>query len=128
MYCLDTNIAVDILRGDVSIQEKLARIKLQKLSITIITVAELMKGAYLAQKPEAALSLVQKFIESVDVLPLSTRACLLFGQHQAQLNKKGTPVTDLDLLIASIASCERKVLITRDKNFKHIPEFQGEIW
>jgi len=70
MYCLDTNIAVDILRGDVSIQEKLARIKLQKLSITIITVAELMKGAYLAQKPEAALSLVQKFIESVDVLPL----------------------------------------------------------
>lgn len=131
MYCLDTSIVVDIFRKDETIKVKLEEIQRLRLgvSITMLTLAELFKGAYLASRQEEAIALVNEFAKSVSVLGLSKKSCELFGNDFAFLKKSGRPIPEFDLLIGCITKAEEKILVTRDaKHFKEIPDLKVELW
>ena len=46
MYCLDTNVIIDIFRGDEKIISKIEKYWNEKIFITSITLCELYKGVY----------------------------------------------------------------------------------
>ena len=81
MYCLDTNIIIDIFRGDDSLRKKLLMIQNwgADVAITTLTLCELYKGAYLASRRDEATRLIQDFLKSVVLLRHSEKSCELFG-------------------------------------------------
>jgi len=56
-------------------------------------------------------------------------ACRIYGRLRAELQKKGTPVGAMDLLIAAHAVLLDAVLVTSNKKeFQRIPNLKIEDW
>ena len=124
MYCLDTNIIIDIFQGDKGLKTKFENLNpFIKLFITPITLCELYKGP----RP---LTLVDNFIESSDIklLNFNVVACKTFGEDYIRLKKKGKLTREADLMIASIAKVNNLILITRDKKHFENTGVKIEVW
>ena len=125
MLCLDTNIAIDFLRGD----KKISLIKEKEdIFLTSITLCELFKGVSLSSKSENELKIVEEFVNSNEVLDLDKNASREFGNIFSKLHKIGKMIPESDLLIASIVKANNSVLVTRDKKHFENMGIQVEIW
>lgn len=129
MFCLDTNIVIDIFRGDSALKKKMMQFQGQKFSITSITLCELFKGAWKSKNTEKAVQLITDFYKSVELLDFDVASANLFGLNNTVLEKKGSKIPEADLMIASLTIANNKILITRDaKHFKKIPDLNFEKW
>lgn len=131
MYCLDTNIAIDIFHGDTALKNRLAAIINNKvpIGITPISLCELYRGAFLSKNPAEAVALIEQLLKSTSVLDFIDSACIEYGKLYAVLLRKGKPTEDADLMIGAIAKAHDNVLVTRNrKDFEHIPGLKIEVW
>ena len=133
MYCLDTNIAIDIFRGDNTLKVKVAEVSARGdlAYITTITLCELYKGAYAIkskQKMENELRVIKEFLQSNDLIALDESSCEEFGKVHFQLSIIGKPIPEPDLMIASIAKSHNLILVTRDKKHFENIDVKVEVW
>ncbi len=100
-----------------------------ELCISSITYAELMHGvekSRAADKNRIALSL---FLSPLTILDFSVRAAEEYGKIRAELERRGTPIGTMDLLIAGHARAERLVLVTNNtKEFLRVEGLAAENW
>ncbi len=128
-YCFDTNVIIDILRGDTALKSKLEGLTTQEICITPIILAELFKGAYVAERHKEALALVEDFCQNVELLDFNEAACKLFGQKYAELTKQGKQTQEADLMIASICMSNDVILVTKNqKDFVNIRGLKIAQW
>ena len=127
MYCIDTNILIDILRGDEKLALKLQNLHPFRLCISFISLCELYKGAYAYHDSVIKVSDVKNFASSFYFLALDEKICEEFGKMYSELKKKGKMIEESDLLIASAVKVNDLTLITRDKDFKNM-DIKVEIW
>jgi tRNA(fMet)-specific endonuclease VapC len=123
MYCLDTNIIIDMFRGDARIAEKIKACIDQKvpLFVTTVTLCELFKGAYLSQYVKESLFKIQVLIDAIEIISLDRNASEVYGKEFARLQKAGKMASEMDLLIAVITKVNNLTLITRNrKDFENI--------
>jgi predicted nucleic acid-binding protein len=120
MYCLDTNVIIDIFRGDEKIISKIEKYWNEKIFITSITLCELYKGVYGHKKIEEKLKILEDFLTNIEIICEDNTSCKEFGKIYQKLRNKGIKVGDFDILIASIIKSNNLTLITRDKDFKKI--------
>ena len=65
----------------------------------------------------------------LDVLPFDDRASMEYGEIRAYLERQGTPIGPLDMLIASHARSENLILVTNNvKEFVRVPRLKIENW
>lgn len=130
MYCIDTNIAIEFLRGNKEIINKIMNIQEQNkvIFISSISVCELYKGYYLYSRKDKELEAIQGFISNLSFLTLEEKSCKIFGEEFAKLQKIGKTTQEPDLMIASIAKSNNLTLITRDKKHFNNMDFQVEQW
>ncbi len=128
-FMLDTNIASAIIRGaPEALRARLRATPLASACISSITDGELLYG--LAKKPgatalrEAAAALVRH----VEVLPWDSAAAAAYGPLRADLEAKGTPIGNLDMLIAAHALATGCTLATNDHAFARVPGLVVEDW
>ncbi|MDP3729011.1 MAG: type II toxin-antitoxin system VapC family toxin [bacterium] len=124
-YSLDTNIIIDLLDGNKEVSEKIEKLENENkgFSITPIVLSELYKGAFLGNKKEETLLLIENFLKSVTLLRFEKEACKIFGEKYAELKKIGRITEESDLIIASICMTENEILVTR--NYKHFKNIKG---
>ena len=116
MYCLDTNIIIEFLKGNKIIIEKVNIARQQgEIFITYISLCELYKGIYLSNKIETELEELDEFLEAISVVGLDKESCESFGKDFVKLQKSGKMTNEFDLMIASIVKANNLILITRDK-------------
>lgn len=131
MYCLDTDIIVSFMRGDEQAVDTVNRMAGSgtPVAVTMVSLCELYKGAFLSVKQEESIEFVNAFLERVTLLPQDKRSCLLFGQDYAFLMRKGRLTSEMDLMIASICKAHRAILVTRNLgDFRDIPHLSVEKW
>lgn len=69
------------------------------------------------------------FVKQLPILPLREVTLKRFGALKAQLRQSGQPLADFDLLIASVALVENRVLVTNNsRHYQRIPDLQLENW
>lgn len=128
-YMLDTNIASFAIRGaNDALQAKLGAHPVSGLCISAITEAELLVG--LAKRPQAgALKIaVHGFLQLVEVLAWDRKAAAAYGTLRATLERQGTPLGNLDTLIAAHAIASGCVLVSNDKALARTPGLKVEDW
>ncbi|MBN1644904.1 type II toxin-antitoxin system VapC family toxin [Candidatus Woesearchaeota archaeon] len=131
MYCLDTNIIIDIFRGDTQLQKKILGFKDRNIPFftTCITLCELFKGAYKSKSKEKAIELITDFYKNIKILNFDLASANLFGLNCNILEKKGKKIPEVDVMVASLAMANNCILITRDiKHFKSVPNLAVEKW
>jgi tRNA(fMet)-specific endonuclease VapC len=128
-YLLDTNTASYVIKGNFPrVRHRLSRLELSEVGISAVTEAELRFGA--ERIPEAArLRLaVAEFLEPIEVLAWDSAAAAQYAQLRYSLERSGTPMGNLDMMIAAHALSIGSVLITHDKIFRHVKGLRTEDW
>jgi len=135
MYILDTDHATLFQGGNLSIGRRLANIPSNKLSITVISYEEQIKGrlavvrrAQSGEEKIKAYFWLQKTLEfycRLPVLPFDDRSAEIFHGLKLEKIRIGTQ----DLLIRAIVLANEGTLLTRNqKDFQRIPNIQIEDW
>lgn len=99
-----------------------------KLSFSLITYYEIMSGLK-HRDAHQQLTKFLKFSELSQIIPLTEQSVKISAEIYAELRKKGTPVDDIDLLIAGVAIANNLRLITHNqKHFSKISGLEIEDW
>ncbi len=128
-YILDTDICSYIIKGysDVLLHN-LNKHSDDKISITSITCAELLFGA--EKKASAAIkNKVEALIAKVNIVNFDENSAIEYSKIRHDLEKIGTPIGNMDILIAACALSENAILITNNKkHFSKIMNLKIENW
>lgn len=128
-YMLDTNVASYIVRGPSPVlAARLVAVPMSQLCVSSITQGELLYGV--ARKPGATnLQIaVREFLMRVDVLAWDSAAATRYGVLRAALEANGTPLGNLDTLIAAHTLAADAILVTNDQAFARVPALVVENW
>lgn len=128
-YLLDTNICIYIInRRPPEVVLRFDGLSFGDVAVSSITVAELDYGAAKSgsERNRAAL---QKFLAPLEVLPFDDEATRHYGSLRACLERLGTPIGPLDMLIAAHALALDCVLVTNNvREFSRVPMLRLENW
>ena len=129
-YMLDTNICIFAIkhRPDVVIK-KILSLEPEELCISAITYAELTHGVEKSMaigRNRVALSL---FLSPITILEFDGHAAEEYGRIRTALEKKGTSIGPMDMLIASHAKAEGLILVTNNTSeFNRVEGLVVEDW
>ena len=121
VYMLDTNIASYVIKGNrPSVDRMLGRVGPECVCISVITEAELRFGT--ARRPDSLriAERVADFLAIVDVLPWDSAAAKQYAQLRATLERTGTVMANLDLMIAAHVLACGVTLVTNDHAFRRV--------
>lgn len=123
MYLLDTDTIIYSLKGNENIKENLERHLHDPLSISVITLMELYYGVYKSKKTDSNLARIRALENAFDIIPVGPESVEIFGLIKSKLEKKGKPLDDFDIILASVALTRNLILVTN--NIKHFQRIEG---
>ena len=126
---LDTNAVSAVIReSSDALTKRFRRTPIQRLCISAITEGEMLYG--LARKPnDRSLKMrVEGFLMQVKVLPWYSEAAESYGPLRVALAIAGTPLSDMDTLIAAHALSLGATLVTKDKAFSRVKGLKTVDW
>lgn len=121
-FLLDTDTVSYALRGAAGVPARLLEHPPERIAISSLTLAELRFGAE-RRASKKLHALVDAFCRSVSVLPFDVEAALRYGEVGAMLADLGSPIGQMDTLIAAHALALERVLVTN--NTKHFSKVRG---
>lgn len=129
-YCIDSNISVDIFRGDKKLSNRLSSLlgTGKRVVVTSVTLCELFKGAFLYHSSEGKALEILRFIDNFEVINMNIESCEEFGRMYKKMKVSGKMIPEFDLMIASIVKANNLTLITRDKKHFMGTGINLEIW
>ena len=129
-YLLDTNICVYALkRRPPEVLQRLREVGPAEVGISVVTLVELRHGAAKSQDPEKAHQKLDLFLKPLTVLEFDEPAAEKAGRLRADLERAGTPIGDLDSLIAAHALASGHTLVSNNlREFERVPHLKTENW
>lgn len=129
-YMLDTNICIYAMKNKP--EKVLQRLKEEineGVCISSITLAELEYGMKHSSNPAKNERALLRFLVPLSVLPFGAAAASEYGEIRTFLQKQGTPIGPLNMLIAGHAKAEEITLVTNNvREFERVPLLEIENW
>jgi tRNA(fMet)-specific endonuclease VapC len=129
-YMLDTNICIYLIKKQPQhVLSKFKSLNIGDICISSITYAELMYGVEKSQHHQKNKMALDEFILPLDIISFDDECACHYGRIRSYLERKGTPIGPLDLMIAAHAQCLNFTLITNNvKEFDRVPNLTIEDW
>jgi tRNA(fMet)-specific endonuclease VapC len=128
MVLLDTDICSYIIKGHPKIVAKFSKLEKDKVAISAMTASELAYGAARAGG-ERYKQAVRVFRHYVRVLSWPVLAIDHYATIRTQLETRGSPIGEMDVLIAAHAMAIGAPLVTNNtKHFSRIAGLELENW
>lgn len=127
-YLLDTNIVSHFLRGHRAVDRVIVAHAVGDLCISAVTAGEILFGLSLRPAGSRYAVAARRFMVRVDILPWDKEAADVYGPLRAELQRAGTMLAEMDLLIASHALAVGAVLVTNDQAMLRLPGLETEDW
>jgi tRNA(fMet)-specific endonuclease VapC len=129
-YMLDTNTCIYIIKKKpMNVIKRFQKAGIPNIGISSITLSALFYGVEKSSQPDRNRMAVTLFAAPLKIFPYGHQASPFYGKIRCHLERKGTPVGAMDLLIAAQALSERCVLVTNnEREFKSVPALKIENW
>jgi len=130
-YLLDTNIVSYYLRrASPALEAKVSdALKRHSAAISVITRAELRYGQAGMTPEDRRRGLIDSFFLRLPSLEWSAQAADNYGSLKNLLKRQGTPIGDMDTMIAAHALAEDLILVTHNtRHFEKVPDLKLEDW
>ena len=129
-YMLDTNIAIYAIKNRPgSVIRRLEAALPEGLCISAITLAELRHGVVNSAAPGKNEAALLRMLSLLQVLPFDDYAAIAYGSIRTGLQRAGTPIGPLDMLIAAHALSAGLTLVTNNtREFARVPGLRLENW
>lgn len=130
IYLLDTNICIYIIKKRPSeVFERFNNLRPGDVGISTITLAELQYGAEKSSYPVKNKAALAKFLIPLEIIDFDYWSAIDYGKIRSDLERKGTPIGPLDLLIAAQAVHMGVILVTNNvREFNRIDGLSIENW
>lgn len=127
---LDTNICINIIKQQpVAVLKRFLEYQLGDIGISSITLSELRYGVAKSTYQEKNAKALDEFIIPLEVLSFDEEAARIYGDIRAALEKAGTPIGAMDMLIAAHAVSLGIPLVTNNtREFARIPTLTVVDW
>ena len=131
-YLLDTNICIYAMnRSSVQVLRKFSEHGAEARCFNALIASELAFGverSATALREQNRIRLEQ-FLQAIPVLPYEADAIWPFAKERQRLKMLGTPIGDIDLLIASHAIAQGFILVTNNtREFERVQGLKLENW
>ncbi len=129
-YMLDTNICIYAIKHKpAQVFFKLQEYDPEDICISSVTYAELVHGVEKSQAVEKNRLALTMLLANIEVLPFDASAAESYGTIRAALEKQGTPIGPLDMMIAGHAkSLDYTVVTNNTKEVNRIEGLKIENW
>lgn len=129
-YMLDTNICIYAIKHKPEkVFQKLQEVVPGDVCVSSVTYAELVHGvekSVAVEKNRLALSML---LANIEILDFDVDAADCYGKIRADLEKKGTPIGPLDMMIAGHAQSLGYTVVTNNvKEFSRVMDLKIENW
>jgi tRNA(fMet)-specific endonuclease VapC len=129
-YMLDTNICIYLIkRKPAAVIDRLRQSRISQIGISAITLSELEYGAAKSSQPGRNQIALAQLLAPMEILAYSDEAAQQYGPLRAFLEKQGTPIGSLDMLIAAHVLSIGCILVTNnEKEFSRVPNLKIDNW
>ncbi len=129
-YMLDTNICIYAIKHKPEkVFQKLQEIDPEDVCVSSVTYAELMHGVEKSAAVEKNRLALSMLLANIEILDFGADAANCYGKIRADLEKKGTPIGSLDMMIAGHAMSMGYTVVTNNvKEFSRVPDLKIENW
>ena len=127
---LDTNICIYIIKQQpVTVLNRFLEYQVGDIGISSITLAELRYGVAKSTHREKNAKALDEFVIPLEVVSYDESAAHVYGDIRAILEKAGTPIGSMDLLIAAHAVSLGIPLVTNNtREFIRVPSLNIIDW
>ncbi len=127
---LDTNICIYVMRRrPPALRRRLDTLERSEVAVSCVVAAELWAGVMKSQSRLRNEASLVSFLASVTVLDWPASAARAYGLIRSHLERRGTPISEADLLIAVHALHENLPLVTNNRaEFRRVPGLKVESW
>jgi len=117
------------MKGNTDILKRFLAKRKSGVGISSITAAELYYGVFNSDYPDRNGTNLANFLIGLDILEFGSGAAVEYGRIRAFLRKRGTPIGQMDMLIAAHAKSENLILVTNNASeFERIEGLLLENW
>ncbi len=129
-YLLDTNICIYIIRKKpLKVKEHFSTLHVGDVAISTITQSELQDGVEKSSNHRKNQHALDLFLLPLSILEYDQNASRDYGKIRAELERKGQPISPLDMLIAAHAKSLNLTLVTNnEKEFSRVSGLTVENW
>jgi len=127
---LDTNICIYLIKQQpVTVLMRFLEYRVGDIGISSITLSELRYGVAKSMHQEKNAGALDEFIIPLEVVSFDETAARVYGEIRATLEKSGTPIGAMDMLIAAHAVSLGIPLVTNNtREFVRIPSLNIIDW
>jgi tRNA(fMet)-specific endonuclease VapC len=127
---LDTNICIYAIKHKPEkVFLRLQKVEPKDVCISSITYAELVHGVEKSNAVERNRLALSLLLSNIEIMDFDVDAADAYGKVRADLEKKGTPIGPLDMMIAGHAlSLGYKVVTNNVKEFERVKGLKIENW
>ena len=129
-YMLDTNICIYAIKHKPEkVFQKIQTVDPQDVCVSSVTYAELVHGVEKSAAVEKNRLALSMLLANIEILDFDVDAADCYGKIRADLEKKGTPIGLLDMMIAGHAMSMGYTVVTNNvKEFSRVPDLKIENW
>lgn len=126
---LDTDTCVYLINRDPpQVLMRLQTFPSSDIALSSVTAAELASGVARSASKRNREALTT-FIASFQVISFDLDAAFIYGDLRAELQRRGTPIGPMDMLIAAHALALEVTLVTNNgREFQRVPGLHIENW
>ncbi len=129
MILLDTNVIVHYLKGDPAIVTRIQNASRGDLAIPAIVVYELEYGTLRSRLPARRRRELEIGLKHIQHVPFDSAAAMAAAGIRIELEKRGTAIGPLDMLIAGTAISRGAGLVTNNAaEFSRVPGLRVLDW
>ena len=129
-YMLDTNICIYAIKHKP--EQVLRKLRIHdpsEVCISSVTYAELIHGVEKSAAVEKNRLALSMLMATIEILDFDVSAADCYGKIRAALEKKGTPIGPLDMMIAGHAVSLGYVIVTNNvREFTRVDNLRIENW
>jgi tRNA(fMet)-specific endonuclease VapC len=127
---LDTDTCIAFLKGEVRPPRSRIQAKaIGSCAISSITLAELYAGVAKSEQSHRNADSLERFLAPLQVAPFDRIAAVVYGAIRARLERRGTPIGPMDMLIAAHAMSINVTLVTHNtREYERLADLQVEDW
>lgn len=129
-YMLDTNICIYAIKHKPEqVFMRLQEHEPSDICISAITYAELVHGVEKSKAIEKNRVALALLLANIEIMSFDCSAAESYGKVRADLEKAGTPIGPLDMMIAGHAISKGYIVVTNNtKEFERVKGLRIENW
>ena len=127
---LDTNMCIYVIKQKPKkVIDKFRKLSFSEVAISSIVLSELEFGVVKSTQPAQNRLALTQFLAPLEILAYNDIAAFYYGKIRAHLQKMGTPIGSLDLLIAAHTLSVGCSLVTNNESeFQRVPRLKILNW